>query len=144
MSLLDEQAAPAEHAGMVNVPVYRGSTILSETLEEWESKKGRNNPLASYGRFGSPLTRSLEAAICELEGGYRSILFPSGLSACTHALLGLNTALTFRCKLQRNTSSVIPTRCWASQPPTSVPGRRCNQARITLVKLRDRTTSFSP
>ena len=77
--------APAEHGGMVNVPVYRGSTILSDTLEEWESKKGPDNPMANYGRFGSPLSRSLESAVCELEGGYRSILFPSGLSACTHA-----------------------------------------------------------
>jgi len=81
--------APAEHAGMVNVPVYRGSTILSETLEEWDSRKSEGNPMASYGRFGSPLTRALESAICELEGGFRSILFPSGLSACTHALLGV-------------------------------------------------------
>ncbi|WP_249225213.1 cystathionine beta-lyase [Tardiphaga alba] len=74
---------------MVNVPIYRGSTILSDTLEDWESKKTQDNPMANYGRFGSPLTRSLEAAVCDLEGGYRSILFPSGLSACTHALLGL-------------------------------------------------------
>ncbi|MCK1516136.1 cystathionine beta-lyase [Bradyrhizobium sp. 190] len=79
--------APAEHAGMVNVPVYRGSTIVSENLEEWDRRK--QNPVTNYGRFGSPLSRALEAAICELEGGYRSILFPSGLSACSHALLGI-------------------------------------------------------
>lgn len=81
--------ASADHSGMVNVPVYRGSTILSGTLEEWESRKTADNPMASYGRFGTPLTRSLEDAISELEGGYRSIVFPSGLSACTHTLLGL-------------------------------------------------------
>ncbi|XSC42658.1 cystathionine beta-lyase [Bradyrhizobium sp. RDT10] len=76
---------PAEHAGLANVPIYRGSAIISRTLEEKESA----NPLLGYGRFGSPLTRALEAAICELEGGYRSIVFPSGLSACTHTLLGV-------------------------------------------------------
>ncbi|KRQ09652.1 cystathionine beta-lyase [Bradyrhizobium manausense] len=76
--------APAEHAGMVNVPIYRGSTIISETLEEWDDRN-KDNP--SYGRFGSPLSRALEAAICKLEGGFRSILFPSGQSACTHSLL---------------------------------------------------------
>jgi cysteine-S-conjugate beta-lyase len=81
--------APSDHKGMVNVPIYRGSTILADTLEEWESRKTADNPMASYGRFGSPLTRSLEDAICELEGGHRSILFPSGLSACTHALISL-------------------------------------------------------
>ncbi|MGL3104351.1 cystathionine beta-lyase [Bradyrhizobium sp. BR 1432] len=76
--------APAEHAGMANVPIYRGSTIVSETLEEWDIRN-KDNP--SYGRFGTPLSRALEAAICKLEGGYRSILFPSGQSACTHSLL---------------------------------------------------------
>ncbi len=81
--------APSKHAGMVNIPVYRGSTILASTLEEWDSRKSTDNPTANYGRFGSPLSRALEAAICELEGGCRSILFPSGLSACTHTLLGL-------------------------------------------------------
>ncbi|WP_051389872.1 cystathionine beta-lyase [Bradyrhizobium sp. Ec3.3] len=76
--------APAEHAGMVNVPIYRGSTIVSETLEDWDI---RNKDTPSYGRFGSPLSRALEAAVCKLEGGFRSILFPSGQSACTHSLL---------------------------------------------------------
>jgi cystathionine beta-lyase len=81
--------APSMHAGMVNVPIYRGSTILASTLEEWEARKQDGNPMANYGRFGSPLSRALEEAVCELEGGYGSTLFPSGLSACTHALLGL-------------------------------------------------------
>ncbi|MGY8684588.1 cystathionine beta-lyase [Bradyrhizobium sp. UFLA05-153] len=76
--------APAEHAGMVNVPIYRGSTIVSETLEDWDA---RNKDHPSYGRFGTPLSRALEAAVCKLEGGFRSILFPSGQSACTHSLL---------------------------------------------------------
>ncbi|WPB56305.1 cystathionine beta-lyase [Xylophilus sp. GOD-11R] len=81
--------SPADHAGLVNVPVYRGSTILANSLEEWDSRKSVSNPMASYGRFGSPLSRALEDSICELEGGFRSILFPSGLSACTHTLVGL-------------------------------------------------------
>jgi len=104
--------APAEHAGMVNVPVYRGSTILSETLEDWESRKRDDNPMANYGRFGSPLSRALESAICELEGGYRSILFPSGLSACTHALLGVLKAGDH---LLISDSVYGPTRTFADQ-----------------------------
>ena len=104
--------APAEHAGMVNVPIYRGSTILSETLEDWESRKRDDNPMANYGRFGSPLSRALESAICELEGGYRSILFPSGLSACTHALLGVLKAGDH---LLISDSVYGPTRTFADQ-----------------------------
>lgn len=80
---------PASHAGMVNTPAFRGSTILSDTLEQWESRKLPGNPYASYARFGTPTTRAFETAIAALEGGYRSIVFPSGLAAITHCLLGL-------------------------------------------------------
>lgn len=80
---------PSSHAGMVNTPVFRGSTILSCDLDEWESRKTPENPMASYGRFGTPTTKALETAIAQLEGGYRSIVFPSGLSACTHSLMAM-------------------------------------------------------
>lgn len=80
---------PSSHGGMVNTPVFRGSTILSSSLSEWESRKLPGNPNASYGRFGTPTTRSLETAVAELEGGHRAIVFPSGLAACTHSLMAL-------------------------------------------------------
>lgn len=83
-----DPSAPS-HAGMVNTPIFRGSTILSRSLGEWEGRKQPDNPYASYGRFGTPTTRSLESAVAELEGGYRSLVFPSGLAACTHSLLAL-------------------------------------------------------
>jgi cystathionine beta-lyase len=74
---------PALHAGAVNVPVYRASTILFPDLESMRSEAV---PF-TYGRRGTPTTRSLEGAICELEGGARTVLTPSGLSACTLAIL---------------------------------------------------------
>lgn len=80
---------PSSHAGMVNTPVFRGSTILSSSLKEWESRKLPGNPYASYGRFGTPTTRSLEMAVTTLEGGHNAIVFPSGLAACTHSLMAL-------------------------------------------------------
>ena len=49
---------PSSHAGMVNTPAFRGSTILSSSLTEWESRKLPGNPYASYGRFGTPTTRA--------------------------------------------------------------------------------------
>ncbi|WP_454739945.1 cystathionine beta-lyase [Cupriavidus necator] len=85
--LLHTGRNPAAHFGLVNTPICRGSTILANSLEEWEARKTPENPMASYGRFGTPTTRAFEEAICEIEGGYRSIVFPSGLSACVHALL---------------------------------------------------------
>lgn len=80
---------PAQHHGMVNTPIYRGSTILSSSLQEWESRKAPDNPYASYCRFGTPTTAALEEMVAEVEGGYRSIVLPSGLAACTHAILAL-------------------------------------------------------
>lgn len=80
---------PEMHHGMVNTPIYRGSTILSSSLQQWESRKQPDNPYASYGRFGTPTTAALEEVVAQAEGGYRSIVLPSGLAACTHAILSL-------------------------------------------------------
>lgn len=80
---------PELHHGMVNTPIYRGSTIISTSLDQWESRKRPDNPYASYGRFGTPTTGALEEVIAQAEGGYRSIVLPSGLAACTHAILAL-------------------------------------------------------
>ena len=80
---------PPEHHGMVNTPVYRGSTILSSTLQEWEGRKQPGNPYASYGRFGTPTTHALQDLVAQAEGGHGALVFPSGLAACTHALLSL-------------------------------------------------------
>jgi len=78
---------PCSFHGLVNTPVFRGSTIISPNLEAWEAAKEPDNPYASYGRFGTPTTRSFESAMASLEGGHRAVVFPSGLSACTHSLL---------------------------------------------------------
>ncbi len=80
---------PGGFHGLVNIPACRGSTILAGTLDEWEARKRPGNPMASYGRFGSPTSRAFEDAIATLEGGYASIVYPSGLAACTHALLSI-------------------------------------------------------
>jgi cystathionine beta-lyase len=74
---------PALHAGAVNVPVYRASTILFPDLE---TMRTGSQPY-TYARRGTPTTRSLEKAICELEGGARTVLTPSGLAACTLSIL---------------------------------------------------------
>ncbi|MBZ8134354.1 cystathionine beta-lyase [Afifella sp. IM 167] len=77
---------PQRFAGLVNTPVHRGSTILAPDLETWRERSA-GEPFGTYGRFGNPTTRSLEETVAHLEGGYRSIIFPSGLAACCHSLL---------------------------------------------------------
>ena len=74
---------PFAHHGFVNPPVYRGSTVLFKSLESFEKREQRY----TYGRRGTPTTEALEAAICSLEGGHRTMLAPNGLAAITHALL---------------------------------------------------------
>jgi cystathionine beta-lyase len=74
---------PSLHAGAVNTPVYRVSTVLFPDLETMRTEA---QPY-TYGRRGQPTTRALEQALCGLEGGARTVLTPSGLSACTLAIL---------------------------------------------------------
>ena len=80
--------APADQHGFVNPPVYRGSTVLFPDLATLESGK----QAYTYGRKGHPTMRALEDALCALEGGTRTILTSSGLSAVTTALLGFAKA----------------------------------------------------
>jgi cystathionine beta-lyase len=75
--------APFEHHGFVNVPVYRGSTVLYPTLASLEAK---TQPY-TYGRRGTPSVRALEDAITKLEGGADTKLTASGYQAVTTALL---------------------------------------------------------
>lgn len=69
--------------GMVNIPPYRGSTLLFKTMAELEKASGHR----AYGRWGTPTNRALEAALADLEDGANAMLTPSGLSAITTALL---------------------------------------------------------
>ena len=76
---------PEQQFGFVNTPVYRGSTILFETLDELESTK----PRYDYGRTGNPSASSVADVVTELEGAAGTVLCPSGLSAISTALLAV-------------------------------------------------------
>lgn len=74
---------PAKAYGFVNTPVYRGSTVLFPTVKAFATYDQEY----TYGRQGTPTTRALAEALAHLEGGVKSHLTPSGLSAITTALL---------------------------------------------------------
>jgi len=76
---------PFAFEGFVNTPIYRGSTVLSPTVDQYLSRKGRY----TYGRRGTPTTDALAAALAKLEGGAGVVLTPSGLSAITTSLLAV-------------------------------------------------------
>ncbi|MEQ9519789.1 MAG: cystathionine beta-lyase [Parvibaculum sp.] len=73
----------AANFGIINPPVYHASTVLYPTVDALK----RGDAKVTYGRRGTPTTFALQDAIAELEGGYRSLVTPSGLSACSIALL---------------------------------------------------------
>lgn len=87
---------PDRFGGLVNTPVYRGSTVLSPTLADWEQKKQQHADdvfgASMYGRFGTPTHHAFQEAMAELEGGHRSMLYPSGLAAISSVLLALLSA----------------------------------------------------
>lgn len=74
------------HHGFVNPPVERGSTVLFPGVAELKAASG--TPRA-YGRYGSATSWALQEALCELEGGYKTLLAPSGLAAITTTLLAV-------------------------------------------------------
>lgn len=76
---------PEQHHGFVNTPVYRGSTVAFPTCESM--REGRQK--YAYGRWNNPSTEALSKAIQLLEGAEGTVLCPSGLSACTTAILSV-------------------------------------------------------
>jgi cystathionine beta-lyase len=82
---------PIDRHGAVNPPVYRASTILFPTVAEWRASRepARRFDSVRYGQIGTPTTFALEEAIAAIEGGYRSMLLPSGLAAVTVTLQSL-------------------------------------------------------
>ena len=84
-TLVNAGRDPQRFDGFVNVPVVRGSTVLSPTVHDLEHHTGRY----TYGRRGNPSVEALEVALAELEGGAGVVLTPSGLSAVSIALLSV-------------------------------------------------------
>lgn len=88
---------PLTQSGCVNTPVYRSSTILFPTIEDYYAAgKGKSfydtsanirSRDFSYGTTGTPTTYALQHAIAELEHAKHAIISPSGLAAITHTLL---------------------------------------------------------
>ena len=79
---------PHENHGVVNPPVYHASTILAPTLAALHARREIEPADATtYGVHGTPGTFAFEEALCALEGGFRTRLCGTGLTACTAPLL---------------------------------------------------------
>jgi cystathionine beta-lyase len=77
---------PEKCGGMVNTPVYRTSTVLFSTLDEYETRDPNDYKRVRYGRYGTPTTFALEEAVARMEGGHLAVAVPSGLAAVVAAI----------------------------------------------------------
>ena len=74
------------YAGLVNTPVFRGSTVLFPDCRSYEARDPDNFKAMCYGTHGTPTTFALEEAVAELEGGHAAVALPSGIAAIVVAL----------------------------------------------------------
>ena len=77
---------PQRFDGMVNTPVFRGSTVLFPDVASYEVRDPDNYKTMRYGIHGTPTTFAFEEAVAQLEGGYAAVALPSGLAAIVAAL----------------------------------------------------------
>ena len=71
----------------VNPPIVRASTVLYrdiDTMRALARRRVAGERLFVYGARGTPTSFALEDAINEIEGGQRTMLFPTGLAAIAH------------------------------------------------------------
>lgn len=73
----------------VNPPVSRMSTVLFDSLGQMRDARKRRDTerVLSYGARGNPTAFELEDLVTELEGGYRTRLFGTGLAAVAQTFL---------------------------------------------------------
>ncbi|MDR6821009.1 cystathionine beta-lyase [Neorhizobium sp. 2083] len=68
---------------------YRASTIVFDSAEAYANRSKRGPDGYTYGLHGTPTSRTLEASICTLEQGQRTVLVPSGQAAITIVFLSV-------------------------------------------------------
>jgi cystathionine beta-lyase len=92
--------------GFVNVPPFRGSTVLYPDVATLKSRQQRY----TYGTRGTPTTDALCEAWTDISGAAGTILVPSGLAAIAVALL---TALKAGDHLLMTDAAYFPARNFA-------------------------------
>lgn len=73
---------PARFEGAVNPALHRASTVVIEDIDDLY-----NTPKRTYALEGMAVQEALRATLVAIEGGAGATLAPSGLAACTLALM---------------------------------------------------------
>jgi cystathionine beta-lyase len=87
--LIHSDYAPPEGFSGLSTPVHHASTVLFSSVKAFRERRIHVYDGYVYGLTGTPTTMTLAARIAQLEGGHRSVLAPSGLSAITVVYLAL-------------------------------------------------------
>jgi cystathionine beta-lyase len=77
-----------EQFSCLSPPVWRASTVVFNSLEDFVQRKHRQPDGFSYGITGTPTARGLERQIAALEGAAHCIVTPSGASALMTTVMG--------------------------------------------------------
>lgn len=82
---------PVGSPRQVNLPIELGSTVVFDSLAEFEAARDAryNGKSFYYGRFGNPAVFELEAMMAHLDGADSAIAVSSGVAAIAQTLSGL-------------------------------------------------------
>ncbi|AMS45047.1 trans-sulfuration enzyme family protein [Aminobacter aminovorans] len=82
-------SVPHDGFASLSVATYRASTIVFDSAESYAERHQRGLTGYSYGLYGTPTSRTLEAQITRLHGGAGTALLPSGQAAITGIMLSI-------------------------------------------------------
>ncbi|MVW78662.1 cystathionine beta-lyase [Bordetella sp. 02P26C-1] len=72
---------PGRAFASLSPPVWRGSTVVFDSIRDFCARAARSPDGFSYGITGTPTARLLEDRIAALENGKRCVIAPSGAAA---------------------------------------------------------------
>src|SRR5690606_18122698 len=88
MPFSPDKPSPAGRAyASLSPAVWRGSTVVFDTLDDFAARKHRQPDGYSYGVTGTPTARLLEDRIAALENGAHCVITPSGAAALMTTVL---------------------------------------------------------
>ena len=70
-------------------PIVQTSTFIFDTIEEFQAYKSGDQNQYEYGRYGNPTVVAAEKKLADLDHADRALLFSSGMSAISTALLAM-------------------------------------------------------
>ena len=79
--LIHTDVAVPENFRSLNTPIYRASTVLFPDAASVNDTWNQYEVGYTYGLYGTPTVLELAGRICELEGGYRTLITPGGQAA---------------------------------------------------------------